>query len=168
MHAFREAHRNRDSAKPFDLRDQSGERIIAGRRSLPRGGISESALRQEISEDLAALLNTVNLAAADDIAAFPDAERSIINYGLSDLTAMSIDESAIDRFDVKLADILRAYEPRLAPDSIRIERDDSVDRASLRIRFNIHAEMLSHPVDIPVEFVADIEVDSGKLRISRL
>ena len=52
MHAFRSAHAARDATKKIDLRDESGERIIAGRRSAGRSPITELQLRREVARDL--------------------------------------------------------------------------------------------------------------------
>ena len=67
MLAFRAAHEARDARKKLDLRDQSGERIIAGRRSTGRHPISEALLRREVSHDLETLLNTIALESTLDL-----------------------------------------------------------------------------------------------------
>ena len=59
------------------------------------------------------------------------------------------------------------YEPRLAPDSLQIERDNTVDAVELKIRFVVRADLTCDPVNVPVEFVADI-VESGKIVVNRL
>lgn len=168
MQAFRSAFRERDAAKPLDLKNEAGERIIAGRRSSPRNAVSESALRQELSEDLASLLNTVNLASCEDLRLYPHVTKSILNYGLNDLSAISTEENAVHDIGGRLVDVLARYESRLVPGSIAVKRDTAIDETSTRIRFNVHAEMHATPVDVMVEFVADIEVDSGKMKLSRL
>ena len=168
MLAFRAAFRDHDSGKGLDLKDDAGERIIPGRRASPRNAVSEAALRQELSDDLSALLNSVNMAASEDISQFSYVSKSILNYGLNDLTAISIDESAVEDIGVELKKILSAYEPRLVADSIIVERDQSVDSALLKLRFNVRAEMYATPVDVPVEFIADFEVGIGKMQITRL
>jgi len=168
MHAFRSAFRDHDARKAFDLRDEGGERIIAGRRASPRNIVNQTVLKEELSDDLGALLNTVNMAASEDISRFSYVERSILNYGLLDLTAISIDERSVEDIGTVLKTVLANYEPRLIKKSIQIERDRTLDEASLKIRFNVHAEMAATPVDVPVEFVADLELDSGKMKISRL
>jgi type VI secretion system protein ImpF len=168
MQAFRAAFRERDAGKRLDLKNEQGERVIAGRRSSPRNAVSESALREGLSEDLGSLLNTINMAACENLQDVPFVAGSILNYGMIDLTAISIDELAVNDIGAKLAAALKTYEPRLISETIAIERDTSVDSASLKVRFNVHAEMFATPTDVSVEFVADIEVDSGKLKISRL
>jgi type VI secretion system protein ImpF len=168
MHAFRAAFSSRDARKTVDERDTSGERVIASRRSSPRNLVSHKDLKEELSDDLAALLNTVKMSSCEDLSPFSHVAKSILNYGLSDLTAISIDEIMVNDIGDGLKAVLVEYEPRLIANTIQVERDETVDDGLLKIRFNVHAEMFATPVDVPVEFVADLELDSGNMRISRL
>lgn len=168
MHAFREAFRQKDAKKDLDLRDDSGERVIASRRVSARSWINEAALRRDLAEDLTRLLNTINLDSAQDLSEYSYAARSIVNYGLVDITAYAIEDKAVNDITGELRQSLIDFEPRLIPESIEVSRDKTVDSAALQIRFAINAEMHATPVDIPVEFVAELELDSGKMRISRL
>lgn len=168
MQAFRAAFRAHDSKKPADQRDASGERVIAGRRNAARRATDEGALREVLSEDLASLLNTVSLGSSEDISEFPFVAKSILNFGLADLTRISIEETAVENIAAELRAALCGYEPRLASSSIEVERDRTIDPATLKVRFNIRADMLASPIDVPVNFVADLELDSAKMRISRL
>jgi len=168
MYAFRAAFRDHDAKKPLDLKDESGERIIASRRASPRNVVNQTVLKDELGEDLLSLLNTVNMDSCEELSQYKQVRRSILNYGLSELSAISIDESAVDGIASELKTALLDYEPRLIAGTIAVERDRTVDAAHLKIRFNIHAEMLASPVDTPVEFIADLELDSGKMKLSRL
>jgi len=60
-----------------------------------------------------------------------------------------------------------AREPRLAAASLEIERDMSVDPDELKVRFLVRADLTCYPIQIPVEFVADI-IESGKIVVNRL
>jgi type VI secretion system protein ImpF len=168
LYAFRAAHQARDAKKKLDLRDQSGERVLAGRRASPRHVITESLLRREVSQDLAALMNTVNLSSSIDLQEFPAVRRSILNYGLPDVAHRSIDEFTVDEIGNEIAAALRDFEPRLVSDTIRIARDQSVRSEELKVRFVVRADLSCLPLNVPVEFLADIEVDTGKISINRL
>ena len=54
------------------------------------------------------------------------------------------------------------------PESIQVARDSTVDKAELKIRFIVNAELSCEPLNVPVEFIADVEFDSGKILINRL
>ncbi len=167
MHAFRAAHRERDAGVPIDIRDR-GDRVIASRRAASRAPISENELRKLVNTDLVALLNTTNLESAEDLSSAPQVQRSILNFGFPDLIHRSIDEGEVNAIAREIETALRLFEPRLAPDSIKARRDDTVKSDTLRVRFLVAAELRAYPVNVRTEFVAEVEVNSGKIRIDRL
>jgi type VI secretion system protein ImpF len=167
MHAFRSAHQARDATKRLDLRDESGERVIAGRRPTGRAPITEAMLRREVGHDLEVLMNTINLASAVDLERFEYVRRSILNFGFSDLTHRSIDEYSINDLKEEIEAALTNFEPRLIRESIHATRDRSLDAAELKVRFLVQADLSCEPVDVQVEFIADVELDTGKIAIAR-
>ena len=66
MHAFRAAHRDRDTTVKVDIRHQ-GDRVIASRRLMARAPIPETELRKTVNTELVALFNTTNLEAIEDL-----------------------------------------------------------------------------------------------------
>ena len=167
MHVFRTAHEAKDAKRIIDQRNEAGERVIAGRRLRARQVITESMLRREVSRDLDALLNTVALDATVDMENAPHVRKSILNFGLSDLAVRTIDENGVEEIPDEIRTAIVNYEPRIAADTLRIERDKEVDPVELKIRFVICGELVCHPVHVAVEFVADI-VESGKIVVKRL
>jgi type VI secretion system protein ImpF len=167
MHVFRAAHEAKDAKKKVDLRNDAGERIIAGRRTRARQVITEVALRREVARDLEALLNTVALEATIDMTEAPLARKSIINFGLPDVSNRTIDENAVNSIPAEIKMAIVNYEPRLASSSVDVQRDMTVDPLELRVRFILRADLICDPVHVPVEFVADL-IDSGKMVINRL
>ncbi|VIO78069.1 type VI secretion system baseplate subunit TssE [Bradyrhizobium ivorense] len=167
MHVFRSAHLAKDAQKTVDLRDEAGERVIAGRRLRARQVITEPALRREVARDLDALLNTIAMASTIDMSEVPHVRKSILNFGIADLARLSIDEAAVDDIPEEIRTAILNYEPRLAPSSLQIERDTTVDVTELKVRFVVRAELVCHPVHVPVEFIADV-IDAGKIVINRV
>jgi type VI secretion system protein ImpF len=167
MHVFRAAHAAKDAKKTIEMRNEGGERVIAGRRLGPRHVITEPVLRREVSLDLEALLNAIALESTLDMTDAPYARKSIINFGIPDITHRSIDEVSLGDIteEIKLAII--NFEPRLAADSVRVTRDTSLDPVELKIRFIVRGDLTCDPVHVPVEFVAEI-VEPGKIAVSRL
>lgn len=168
MHAFRMAHEKRDAKQKLDLRDEGGDRVIAARRIATRAPISESGLRREVSRDVTSLMNTTNLHSIEDLTDFPDVRRSILNYGIPDLAHRTIDEDRLTDIAGEIQTALTDFEPRLARDSIRVRRDDTIGAEELLLRFHVSADLLCQPVNVPVEFLADIDFDTGKIKIERL
>ena len=168
MFAFRAAHEKRDAKKALDLRDASGQRVIAARRVGARAPISEAGLRREVNSDLSDLLNTVNLNSAFDLEEAPEVAKSVLNYGFPDLSNHTIDEHRLVEISKQIEQALMIFEPRLATDTLAVGRNPEIDSEALRIKFLIRADLRAEPLDVPVEFVAEVEVDSGKIKVERL
>src|SRR5580704_5361989 len=96
MHVFRAAHEAKDAKKKVDIRNEAGERVIAGRRLRARQVITESVLRREVARDLDALLNAVAMESTVDLSEAPFVRKSILNFGLPDVSNRTIDENTVN------------------------------------------------------------------------
>ena len=167
MYSFRGAHEARDAKTKLDLRDEAGERIIAGRRTAMRTAITEPTLRREVSRDLDSLMNTIAMESSENLESFDYVRKSILNFGLPDISHRSIDENAVDNIGEEIRSALIHYEPRLVPQTIRVAKASEFDEAELKVRFVVHADLVCEPLNVPVEFVADLELDSGNITVGR-
>jgi type VI secretion system protein ImpF len=167
MQAFRAAFRERDSSAKRDLRGSDEERIIAGRRSSPRNAVNEAVLKQELEDDLSALLNTVNLASAENLEGLDEVKTSILNYGIEDLTAISSESSGVADVGPRMCQVLKTYESRLIEGTISVQPRTVDEDKDTRIKFQISADMYATPADVPVEFVADVESYSGRMNVKQ-
>lgn len=167
MHVFRAAHEAKDAKKHIHLRSETGERVIAGRRLRARHVITESVLRQEVARDLDALLNAVALESSLDMTDATFARKSIVNFGIPDLSKRTIDEANLTEIPDEIRTAIINFEPRLSPSSLHIERDASVDPVELKVRFIVRGDLVCDPVHVPVEFVADI-IETGQVVVNRL
>lgn len=165
MLAFREAAVARDARKRV-VQTVGGERVVPGRHSSQRKG-DEAALKRDLSLDLIALLNTVELGASVDLDGLDHVKKSILNYGLRDIGRLTSEERQVYLIRDDLRAALVQFEPRLNPETIQIERGETED-ADQRIRFVVAVEMFCKPTDVSVDFVADLDVGSGKISLSRL
>ena len=144
---------------------------MLGRKGSRSASVTEPVLRGEVWRDLDHLLNAVSLESTlDDVRAFPHVRASVLNFGRPDIAHRSIDElmgndRAVER-EIEVA--LRTYEPRLVAGTIRVSRDTTVDAVGLKVRFNVQADLSCRPVDIPLEFTAEVEIDSGRFAINQL
>lgn len=167
MHAFRVAHQARDATRKVDIRDH-GDRVIAARRLKARAAIPEAELRRAVNTELVALFNTTNLESTEDLSSAPEVRKSIVNYGFPALTHRTIDESETSGIAREIETALRDFEPRLLAASIKARRDDTVSPDELRVRFLVSAALKTRPVEVPVQFIAEVELDSGKIKLDRL
>jgi len=168
MFAFRAAHEAGDARKKIELRDESGERVLASRRAKPRAIINEPMLRRDVSCDLENLVNAIALESTLNLDDAEHVRKSILNYGIPDFVHRSIDEYSVREVSTEIATALKNFEPRLVADSIRVVRDETANAVELKVRFLVRADLSCEPVHVPVEFVAEVELETGKLLINRL
>jgi type VI secretion system protein ImpF len=167
MYVFRAAHDAKDAAKKVDIRNQAGDRVVAGRRLRSRQVITEDLLRREVSRDLEALLNTVAMESSVDLTEARYVRKSILNFGIPDISHRTIDETGVNNIPEEIRAAIMNYEPRLDAASLHIERDKTIDPAELKLRFVVHADLTCDPVNGPVQFIADV-IDTGKIIVNRL
>jgi type VI secretion system protein ImpF len=112
-------------------------------------------------------MNTVALESSVDLTPYPDVATSILNFGLPDMARRSLDESMLEivRRDIERA--VRRYEPRLAPDTVNVIREGLLEEGALKVRFLVQADLLCDPARVPVEFVADVDLDTAKVQVGR-
>jgi len=113
-------------------------------------------------------MNTVALESAEDLTDLEYVRKSILNFGLPDLVHRSIDEAGVEDVKNELETVMTNFEPRLARESVHASRDRKIDPGDLKVRFVVQAELRCDPVDVPVEFVADLDVDGSAITINRL
>lgn len=167
MTAFRSAHASRDARHEAGAEVQDGERVVVSRGPTHRSSTAAEELQRSVSQGLETLMNTVNLASSADLGDFAEARRSILNYGLPDIAHRSIDEIGVNEIGREIGTALLAFETRLVAGSIAVSRDTTLDDAELKIRFVVRADLSCDPLNLPVEFVADLERDTGKITVSR-
>jgi type VI secretion system protein ImpF len=102
-----------------------------------------------------------------DLNHVPYARKSIINFGLPDVSNRTIDGKSVSSIPGDIKTAITNYEPRLPAASVDVERDMTVDPTELKVRFIVRADLTCEPVHAPVEFVADV-VDTAKVAINRL
>ncbi|WP_164738339.1 type VI secretion system baseplate subunit TssE [Frigidibacter oleivorans] len=167
MNVFRRAAESRD-ATATGMSDAEGERLLSQRSVERREGASQATLRDHLAHDLANLLSTIHLAATLDLEGFDRVRRSVLNYGVQDMHRLGTSDIQNKRVLSDLRDMLIAHEPRLIPGSVEIRLRRASEDAQQRIAFDIKAEMAAHPVDVPLQFVAEVDTGAGKISMSDL
>jgi len=104
---------------------------------------------------------------SEDLQPFEHVRKSVLNFGLPDITHRSIDELSVGNIGDEIKSALVNYEPRLIPQTIRVSKSSELDEAELKVRFVVRADLLCEPLNVPVEFIADLELDSGNITLSR-
>ncbi|TFW31771.1 type VI secretion system baseplate subunit TssE [Massilia horti] len=122
------------------------DRLI-GHPTEPQGDgrmrLTLEELKASVARDLTALLNTRLVITPDEMEAHPACQRSILNYGLRDFSALSLTSSKNrETICVALREAIERFEPRLTGVKITLVRR----RGGLnRLSFVIAATLAARP-----------------------
>jgi type VI secretion system protein ImpF len=167
MQVFRESYFEHDARKA-NASSGSGEVQISKRSQQRREGVSETQLRAHLEADLNALLNTIQLGSTVDLEDTPHVSQSIVNYGFRDLSGISLAEINTSKMIDTIRQSLLDYEPRLVGESVEVTVTGSEGDTRQRLSISVSAELMGDPVDIPLDFDAEVDLGAGKLRMSKL
>lgn len=125
-------------------------------------------LREIIQRDLVWLLNTRDNQGLIDPARFPNAAKSVLNFGIHEVAG---DYSTKDRADAirkSIANAIRVFEPRILPGSVDVQlRADKAERETL-VSFDIRADMWAHPMPMELYLRSEVDVTTGELKLDRI
>ena len=130
--------------------------------------IDVARLRKIIHRDLAWLLNSSNLEAIHDLAFYPNVARSVLNYGIGDLSGSHNTNNRIADIQRTIRKAIETFEPRILPQTLNVSlRPDRGDRDAI-ISFDIRGELWAEPVPVDLYLRTALDVTSGDLSIKQV
>ncbi|MBM2578058.1 type VI secretion system baseplate subunit TssE [Jannaschia sp. Os4] len=167
MHVFRASAEAGDAREdPFDRGHDAPEGERA-RRTF-RDTIDEGELRRHLALDLESLISTVRLDSAIRLDPETRVAHSVVNYGFADLSRASGTDTSRRTIASTIRASLEAFEPRLVPGSVVVEPLGEDEKGTNRLSFRVAADIAADPADLPLDFVAEVDLGAGKLRTKRL
>jgi type VI secretion system protein ImpF len=129
--------------------------------------ISASRLRDCVARDISWLLNCVNLGIDEELADYPDVARSVINFGIPDLTGTAlagVDAKVLQR---QIREAILAFEPRLTATTLRVVIHSDLKRMDQQsLIFNIESEMWAQPIPLNLYLKTEVDLETGKFNVS--
>ena len=125
--------------------------------------LSMRQLRESVRRDLAWLLNSTNLAAAQDLSDYPEVISSVLNYGMPELSGRVITNLDVARFERQLKQIILDFEPRILAHSIHVHW--LVDTEQNLVMFEIAGELWAQPLPQQLYLKTEVDLELGNVRI---
>ncbi len=132
--------------------------------------VTLTKLRASVLRDLSWLLNTTHMAATTDLAHYPDAALSVLNYGLPSFAGTSIAQLGVSRTEDAIREAILRFEPRLVPNSIKVKVTEDAMRedAHNTIALEIEAELWFQPVPLRIFMKTELDLEIGMARVTEL
>jgi len=120
--------------------------------------------KQVVARDLEALLNSRCIDLNEEIERYPYARESVINYGIIDLSSLSLlDPTDRARLQDKIRITLERHEPRLSKIRVVLDQPKELERM---LRFRVDAVLKVHPNKPAITFDATLQLSSNSYHIS--
>jgi type VI secretion system protein ImpF len=123
-------------------------------------------LRAAVLRDLAWLLSTGQLETTDDLERYPEVARSVLNFGMPDITGLSI--SGVDTAGLEKAvrDAIIKFEPRISANTVRVTvaKDDRVMSRNSLV-FNIEGQLWAEPTPMALYLKTELDLETGDVSV---
>jgi type VI secretion system protein ImpF len=146
------------------LTDDEPDRQIESREQRV---LSMQRLRAALLRDLAWLLNTGHLETVEDLEAYPDVRRSVVNYGIPDLAGLSIAGADAAAIEKAVRQAIVNFEPRIAQESLRVSIHTPTDGTGRNAMvFRIEGELWAKPSPQALFLKTEVDLETGNVTVS--
>jgi type VI secretion system protein ImpF len=129
--------------------------------------LSMRRLREAVLRDLAWLLNTGRLETTEDLERYPEVAKSVVNYGMPDITGLSFAGADTASLEKAVRDSIVNFEPRISPRSVRVtvvKDDQKMSRSSMV--FGIEGQLWSEPTPITLYLKTEVDLETGSISVA--
>ena len=130
--------------------------------------LSRNAYRAAVLRDLQWLLNATNLDASIDFRDHPDAQRSVVNFGLEALSGHFASGVEPKQLEAAIRQAIVTFEPRLSPQTLDVEvaTPDKAAGSHNVLAVTIRAELWSIPYPLEVLLRTDIDLETSHVIVN--
>lgn len=146
------------------LRDDEPEKK---KESRDKRVLSLRKLREGVFRDLTWLLNTGNLTSVTDLDDAPHVARSVLNFGLPELSGLSaagLDVGAVERV---LRQAIWDFEPRILRETLQVRVVVEEERMSQNsVVFEIEGQLWAHPIPERLFLKTEVDLETGSVSLN--
>jgi len=142
--------------EPDSTRESRGRRVLSMQR-----------LRAAVLRDLASLLNTGHLEAIEDLEPYPEVIASVLNFGMPDITGLSIAGTDTAGLEKAVRDAIVKFEPRIAAGTVRVNVvKDASGMSRNSMVFNIAGQLWAEPTPITLYLKTEVDLETGDVTVA--
>lgn len=129
--------------------------------------LSLQQLRKSVERDLAWLFNTGHLEMTDDLDAYPEVRRSVLNYGIPDLSGMTVDDINTEDLERRLRQAIIDFEPRILSKTLRVRvLPDATKMNRNALVFQIEGKLWSQPLPVRLFWKTEVDLELGNVAVT--
>lgn len=142
--------------------DEPGQKV----ESRDQRVLSAQRLRAALMRDLAWLLNTGHFETVEDLEDYGHVRRSVLNYGIPDLTGLTIAGADTTQIERAVRQAIVDFEPRIAPESLRVTVQTSENAMGRNAMvFRIEGELWAKPAPQALYLKTEVDLETGDVTV---
>jgi type VI secretion system protein ImpF len=136
------------------------------RESISQQVLSHQQYKKAVIRDLAWLLNSVSLDSVVDLSSYPEVKRSVLNYGMPDISGHTSSSIDTEHLQKELKRVIYEFEPRIIPNSlkVRVHVDPDVMTHNSLV-FEIEGVVFGQPMPFPVLLRSELDLECGEFTV---
>jgi len=137
------------------------------KESSSEQSMSQNVFKAAVIRDLGWLLNSVALDVCVDLDDYPYAKRSVINYGLPDLSGRTSSTIDVRSLEKNIKQAIHLYEPRVIRSSLEVTvRSNADDMSHNSLVFEINAAVFGQPSPFQVVLRSELDLESSEVKLT--
>ena len=124
--------------------------------------VSMRKYRNAVLRDIEMLFNSRAYPLHEMIYEFGEVARSVLNYGILDLSGASISGSNASELETQLKQALKNFEPRISHKALSVRVVSSADAGDVRtLFFEISGDLWAHPLPDHLFIKTEVDLETG-------
>jgi type VI secretion system protein ImpF len=123
--------------------------------------VSFRQFHKAILRDLTWLLNTPCKTERDELDQFPEVARSVLNFGVPDLTGMTQSDITPQLIERRLRQAIQQYEPRIPRDSLNVRVIQNAGVPGNTLSVEIRGLVWAQPLPESLFVKTDVDLETG-------
>lgn len=129
--------------------------------------LSQSQYRDAVIRDLGWLLNSISLDSVVDLSAYPLAAKSVVNFGLPDISGHNSSSIDTESLEKALKKVIEQYEPRIIRNTLKISvQSNPEDMSHNSLVFEIEGVVFGQPMPFQVILRSELDLENGTFEVS--
>lgn len=136
------------------------------KESSSKQSMTQTQFKEAVVRDLGWLLNSVALDVCIDLHKYPEVQRSVLNYGLPDLSGHTSSNVNIRGVEGSIKAAIQLFEPRVIKNSLKVKIHSNPDEMSHNsLIFEIAGAVFGQPSPFHVVLKSELDLESGEFQL---
>ena len=136
------------------------------KESSSQQSMSQKQFKEAVIRDLGWLLNSVALDVCEDLDRFPEVKRSILNFGLPDMSGHTSSNVDIRNMESAIKSVIQQFEPRIINNSLKVKIHSNPDEMSHNsLVFEIAGAVFGQPSPFQVVLKSELNLECGEFQV---